>query len=50
MEFARTTKGRMNDYVTPTLFSVPENNNQGLGSTSQPSEIKVIIGNLQQLN
>ena len=37
---ARTTGGRLNDYVTTTPFQLSENNNQGLGRILRPSKIK----------
>lgn len=40
MHLARTTGGRLNDYVTTTPLLLSENNNQALGRIVQPSEIK----------
>lgn len=38
---ARTTGGRLNDYVTTnTVSTLRKNNNQGIGRTLRPSEIK----------
>lgn len=40
VQLARTTGGRLNDYVTTTLLQLSENNNQGLGRILRPSKIK----------
>lgn len=40
MQLARTTGGRLNDYVTTTALQLSENNNHGLGRILRPSKIK----------
>lgn len=40
MQLARTTGGRLNDYVTTTPLQLSENNNHGLGRILRPSKIK----------
>lgn len=40
MQLARTTGGRLNDYVPTTPPWLSENNNQGLGRILRPSKIK----------
>lgn len=40
MQLARTTGGRLNDYVTTTPLQLSENNNHGLGRILWPSKIK----------
>lgn len=40
MQLARTTGGRLNDYVTTTALRLSENNNQAGGGILQLSEIK----------
>lgn len=40
VQLARTTGGRLNDYVTTTPLLLSENNNQGLGRILQPREIR----------
>lgn len=40
VQLARTTGGRLNDYVTTTALQLSENNNHGLGRILRPSKIK----------
>lgn len=40
VQLARTTGGRLNDYVTTTPLQLSENNNHGLGRILRPSKIK----------
>lgn len=44
VKLARTTGGRLNEYVTTTLLQLSENNNQGRGRIFQLNKIKRGVG------